>query len=95
MKGYSTTGCCSGHPDRSEDINEIMIYVAFSTRYDFKVPFPEGSKYRKEGNMLCFDFPKGASKAELEAYQSASLDKLMAWAEALPNRNAQRYIEHE
>jgi len=94
IKGYTTTGCCNGHPDRPEGSYGTGIYISFKERYEFGIPLPDGAKIRKEGGlMICYDFPKGASKADLEEYQAASLEKLALWADALPDRRAMRKDE--
>lgn len=79
-KGYTTTGCCAGHP--TADTKFMNIYICFDKEYDFDEPFPDGSRYAKLGHTLSFT-------AEVSGYQEAlvfqqdSLDKLTDWAELL------------
>lgn len=90
-KGYQTSYCCAGHPFfRSNNFIDQLIYIAFRRTYDFSIPFPNGSKYRKSGNMICYDIPDEGIEWDadtLRIYQEESIHKLLDWAEALPRCN--------
>lgn len=82
-KGYNTIGSCGGHPDRDPEKLE-RILVTFEKKYEFGVPFPEGSKFLQEDQSLCYEMPARKTRAELELYQGECLKKMQAWADQLP-----------
>ena len=87
IKGYRTSSCCAGHPGY-RDLTGQLIYVSFNERYRFSAPFPEGSRYAKEGDTLRFDIPEESSEWDLEhirEYQKDCIAKLEIWAEQLDN----------
>ena len=86
-KGYQTTSCCAGHPEYKEICGRQLVYISFRQPYLFAASLPENYVYRKEGNSLCFDIPEEGKKwdrQDLKEYQKNCLEKLLAWAEALP-----------
>ena len=87
MKGYFTSSCCAGHPGY-RDYSTLFIYMSFRERYQFSVPFPEGSKYSKEGESLIFDLPEGGREWDMEQlrdYQKKCIEKLEIWTKQLDN----------
>ena len=79
-KGYTTTGCCAGHP--IDGIKFINIYICFDKEYEFDEPFPEGAKYSKLGHSLSFT-SEVAGYQDALSFQQAALDKLSDWSEML------------
>lgn len=79
-KGYKTTGCCAGHPEKGE--GHCNIYVAFDREYDFDEPLPEGARWSKLKHCLTFEAPC-ANYEGLVEFQSQTLYKLGDWAEML------------
>lgn len=82
-KGYRTQQSCGGHPDRAPG-EQGSIVVSFDDKYNFEVPFPDGSVFLQEDQSLCFELPKGKTREELELYQANCLKKLQDWANQLP-----------
>ena len=86
-KGYYTSQSCAGHPGYLCLVDSQFVYVAFRENYHFAISFPDGSKYRKDSNALCFDVPEEGENWNLETlreYQKASIEKLLRWAKKLP-----------
>ena len=83
LKGYRTTYCCAGHP-RYKNLSESFSSISFRENYDFYIPFPYGAKYSKSNRSIQFEIPKYNDLEALENYQRECIDKLMAWAKALP-----------
>ena len=87
-KGYQTAFCCAGHPGYKEISCDQFLYISFRQPYSLEKQLPDGAVFRKEGNVVCYDVPeegKTWSVQELKAYQRKSIEKLLTWAEALPN----------
>ena len=84
-KGYTTTGCCAGHPKTEiEQFLSSGVHICFDRDYDFDEEFPEGAKYSKVKH--CIDFiPTPADVDDLLYFQRRVLDDLMEWAELLDN----------
>lgn len=89
-KGYLTSSCCAGHPGYMKNTTtDQFIYVSFRERYHFPISFPEGSKYRMEGDSLCFDLPEDGKEWDAEIlrkYQKECIAKFLIWAQALKPR---------
>lgn len=79
-KGYTTTGCCAGHP--TEDTKFINIHICFDKEYEFDEPFPQGSRYAKLGHTLSFT-TEVSGYQEVLVFQQDSLQKLTDLAELL------------
>ena len=82
-KGYTTTGCCAGHPltEREQFIVD-GIYICFDQDYDFANDCPEGGIYEKVKNCIRI-LPKEDDLDDLEYFQQRALDDLLEWAELL------------
>ncbi len=85
-KGYKTQYCCESHDPRDN------LYIAFFYGYGFgdKLPAPKGFKVRGSGRVVEHIYGKDSrarkkmTQEEFEAEKKVHLDKLLEWAEALP-----------
>lgn len=80
-KGYKTTGCCAGHPDK-DNPNFVGIYICFDQDYDFDEPIPDGGIYSKNKHSVHFNY-ECTDYEVLVQFQYDALDKLSDWVEML------------
>lgn len=89
QKGYCTTGCCESHYGG----NCISLYVTFCMDYGFNknIAIPEGFKYLKKKNGICYDISKKLSKEEAEKLKADKLEVLLEWCKSLPVSTIKMY----
>jgi len=81
QKGYITTACCSGHLEESHCVS---IYIAFKEEYDFGSNIPAGAAYGKTGRTLSYNGLDKMNVEERAKFQKECIEKMTAWADALP-----------
>ena len=68
---YSTEGCCEGHIGRFD-----KIYIFFTKKYKFKVPYPEG--FTGDGSYITADI-YGSSENAKKRNKRKLLNLLYEW----------------
>lgn len=98
-KGYKTTACCEGHPERTLDNRGIDTYILFANKYDFPIapPFSENTsgikckvknvKSNRRGTVIYWD-TRGRVKFESKvADHEKIIEAIYKWVEELPEIN--------
>lgn len=81
-KGYATTYCCGGHPEK----NDMDIYIGFEDDHSFEDNLPNGALYHTDYSyVIRYRFDDwDADEEERAVFQKECIKRLTIWANDLP-----------